>query len=144
MVEIIDTAGQDAYSYFRSASFKRGEGFVLVYAINNRTIDELEEHVKTIESVKDTVDVPLVIVGNKCDLESERKTTFQQGQDFANSIAHRRPQGSKFPTVPFFETSALTVVGVDEAFRSIISLCISAVPPSEEDHPRHHHKCVLL
>ena len=46
-----------------------------------------------------------ILIGNKCDLESERKVTFQQGQDFANQYGMK-----------FIETSAKESKNVQEAF----------------------------
>ena len=46
-----------------------------------------------------------ILVGNKCDMESERKVTVEQGKDFAQQYGMK-----------FFETSAKNSVNVNEAF----------------------------
>ena len=46
-----------------------------------------------------------ILIGNKSDLESERKVTYQQGQDFANQYGMK-----------FIETSAKESKNVQEAF----------------------------
>ena len=46
-----------------------------------------------------------ILVGNKCDMENERKVTFEQGKDFANQYGMK-----------FFETSAKESTNVQEAF----------------------------
>ena len=46
-----------------------------------------------------------ILVGNKCDMESERKVSVEQGQDFANQYGMK-----------FFETSAKDSTNVSEAF----------------------------
>ena len=46
-----------------------------------------------------------ILVGNKCDMESERKVTFEQGKDFATQYGMK-----------FFETSAKDSTNVAEAF----------------------------
>lgn len=51
----------------------------------------------------------MILVGNKCDLASERKITVIEGQDLAKSFG-----------IPFFETSAKTRVNVEEAFFSLV------------------------
>ena len=46
-----------------------------------------------------------ILVGNKCDMENERKVTVEQGKDFAQQYGMK-----------FFETSAKNSVNVNEAF----------------------------
>jgi len=53
--------------------------------------------------------VPMVLSGNKCDLESERQVTTAEGQDLAKSFA-----------CPFFETSAKSRINVEEAFYDLV------------------------
>ena len=46
-----------------------------------------------------------ILVGNKCDMESERKVTIEQGKDFATQYG-----------MQFFETSAKESTNVSDAF----------------------------
>ncbi len=51
-----------------------GEGFLLVYSITDRdSFDSISTYHQQILRVKDTESVPIVLVGNKCDLEDERR-----------------------------------------------------------------------
>ena len=53
----------------RDLYMKNGQGFVLVYSITSQaTFNDLLELRDQISRVKDTVDVPMILVGNKCDL----------------------------------------------------------------------------
>ena len=57
----------------RDLYMKNGQGFVLVYSITAQsTFNDLQDLREQILRVKDTDDVPMVLVGNKCDLEDER------------------------------------------------------------------------
>lgn len=55
---------------------RTGEGFLLVYAINSKqSFEEISLFQQQILRVKDKDYFPMVVVGNKCDLESEREVT---------------------------------------------------------------------
>ena len=73
------------------------DGFLLVFAINDiDTFNALGEKVKRIQK-NDAGKFPIIVVGNKCDLNGERKISFQQAQEFAKTI-----------NAKYYETSALT------------------------------------
>ena len=65
----------------RDLYMKNGQGFVLVYSITAQsTFNDLQDLREQILRVKDTHDVPMVLVGNKCDLEDERVVGKDQGK----------------------------------------------------------------
>eukprot|EP01114_Cavostelium_apophysatum_P023511 TRINITY_DN8884_c0_g1_i2.p1 TRINITY_DN8884_c0_g1~~TRINITY_DN8884_c0_g1_i2.p1 ORF type:complete len:125 (+),score=14.41 TRINITY_DN8884_c0_g1_i2:83-457(+) len=69
VLDILDTAGQDEYSALRSQWIRSGEGFLVVYDITSRTSFELAERFRsTILMDLDSDSVPMILVGNKCDL----------------------------------------------------------------------------
>jgi len=110
LLDILDTAGQEEYSAMRDQYMRTGQGFLMVYAITSRSsFEELVGFKEQILRVKDTDKVPMVVVGNKSDLESERQVSTQQGQDLAKSFG-----------APFFETSAKTRVNVEESFYQLV------------------------
>ena len=77
-----------------------------MYAVNNRkSFERLEEYREAILNVKDVDEYPVIVVGNKNDLESERKVSFTEGQERAKQFG-----------CPFFETSAKSRTNVDEAY----------------------------
>lgn len=112
MLDILDTAGQEEYSAMREQYMRTGEGFLLVYAINSRnSMEELQVFYEQIQRVKDSENVPVLVVGNKSDLEIERQVSFEEGQAFAKLI-----------NCPFIETSAKQRINVEEAFFSLVRL----------------------
>jgi len=103
MLEILDTAGTEQFTAMRDLYMKNGQGFALVYSITSQsTLQDLQEIREQILRVKDTDDVPLVLVGNKCDLESERAVGREQGASLARSWGN----------TAFMETSAKSKINV--------------------------------
>lgn len=110
MLDILDTAGQEEYSAMREQYMRTGEGFLLVYAINSRnSLEELQVFYEQIQRVKDSENVPVLVVGNKSDLEIERQVSFEEGAAFAKSLG-----------CPFLETSAKQRINVEEAFYGLV------------------------
>lgn len=111
LIDILDTAGQEEYSAMQDQYMRSGEGFMLVYSITSRqSFDNLDTIYQKLCRVKDTEDkIPMLIVGNKCDLEDEREVLFQDGKTYASIIKS-----------PFFETSAKTRYNVDECFYQLV------------------------
>ena len=94
----------------RDQYMRTGQGFLCVYAITSRTsFDEITSFREQILRVKDEDSVPMVLVGNKSDLDSERQVATTEGADLAKSF-----------DCPFLETSAKTRVNVEESFFELV------------------------
>jgi small GTP-binding protein len=77
LLDVLDTAGQEEYSAMREQYMRTGEGFLLVYSITSReSFEEITTFQQQILRVKDKDYFPMVVVGNKSDLEHERKVTY--------------------------------------------------------------------
>jgi len=88
---------------------RTGEGFLLVFAVNNsKSFEDISMYREQIKRVKDADDVPMVLVGNKVDLPS-RAVDMRAAQEAARQCC-----------IPFVETSAKTRLGVDEAFYTLV------------------------
>ena len=76
MLDVLDTAGQEEYSAMREQYMRTGEGFLLVYSITSRqSFEEILTFQQQILRVKDRDYFPIIIVGNKCDLDMEREVS---------------------------------------------------------------------
>ena len=83
--------------------------FLLVFDVNNaKSFDEASNYIEQINRIKDSEDVPIVLVGNKCDLPT-RNVDMKQAKEMADNLES-----------PFIETSAKTRMGVDDAFYSLV------------------------
>jgi len=132
MLEILDTAGTEQFTAMRDLYMKNGQGFVLVYSIVALgTFNDLSDMREQILRVKDTEDVPMVLVGNKSDLNDSRVVTTQQGEEMAQ----------RFNNCLFVEASAKLKVNVDKIFHDLIRLINEKSPA--KDKPK-RKGCQLL
>ena len=62
----------------REQYMRTGEGFLLVYSITDRqSFEEIMTFQQQILRVKDKDYFPIIVVGNKCDLEAERQVSTE-------------------------------------------------------------------
>ena len=133
MLEILDTAGTEQFTAMRDLCIKNGEGFLLVYSIAAySTYSDLQDMRDQILRVKDSEDVPMVLVGNKCDLMDERVVWRDQGLIMAR----------KFNNCAFMETSAKAKIGVNEIFFDLIHQINRKAP--EITVKKSKNKCLIL
>ncbi|KAI9316635.1 ras related protein 1b [Dichotomocladium elegans] len=132
MLEILDTAGTEQFTAMRDLYMKSGQGFLLVYSITSMiTLTELQDLREQILQVKDTEDVPMVLVGNKCDLDEDRMVSREQGMMLSQQW------GGK----PFYETSAMYKINVDEVFFDLVRQINRRSPKSTRE--RHRKKLIM-
>ncbi|KAK4973793.1 Ras-related protein rsr1 [Elasticomyces elasticus] len=108
MLEIMDTAGTEQFTSMREFYMRDAHGFLLVFSITSMSsLHELAELREQIVQIKGgDPNVPIVLVGNKSDLEEDRVVSrskaFQVSQAWGN--------------VPYYETSARRKQNVTEVF----------------------------
>merc|ERR1711894_524493 len=72
-LDVLDTAGQEEFSAMREQYMRTGEGFLLVFSVTDKSsFDEIPRFHTQILRVKDKDEFPMILVGNKSDLENER------------------------------------------------------------------------
>ena len=104
-LQIWDTAGQDRFRSLSQSYIRNGDAIILVYDI---TSDDTFQHVTTwMDAIHNMAkqDVPIILVGNKTDMENERRITTEEGQKLAEKYK-----------ILFKEVSAVTGDGVADAF----------------------------
>ena len=108
-LEILDTAGQDDYITMLDTWINSSDGFILVYAIDNiKSFETMKLIYERILKIKGEQKFSIIVVGNKCDLEENRKVNKDEAENFCKSNK-----------INFMETSALKVINVKEAFLSV-------------------------
>ena len=108
-LEIWDTAGQERYKAITSAYYRGSRGALLVYDITrNETFNNIE---KWMNDVKEKVEgsLKLLIIGNKSDLNEERKMSIEAALNKARQF-----------NVPLMETSALNSNNIKRAFETLL------------------------
>eukprot|EP00732_Lithocolla_globosa_P006749 Lithocolla_globosa_v1_NODE_8047_length_868_cov_12710.964330.p1 type:complete len:123 gc:universal NODE_8047_length_868_cov_12710.964330:483-115(-) len=106
----------------RDLYMKNGQGFILVYSITSlSTFNDLDDIKEQICRVKDAEakDVPMILVGNKCDLEDDRVVDKQAALEKAKSWACET-----------IEASARKKMNVDETFYSVVAKINSISGPA--------------
>lgn len=110
LLELLDTAGQEEYSSLRDHLMKTGQGFLLVYSIDSvRSFEAAMTLRKQILRIKETSDVPIILVANKSDLEEERAVTREEGKIIAQKWE-----------CDFLEASAKDDHNISEAFSMLV------------------------
>ena len=110
LLDILDTAGQEEFSSMQDEWMRNGHGFMLVYSVTSKpTFDEIRVLRDKILRTHDTTSVPMVIVGNKCDLVDERVVDTKDGQALADAWG-----------CAFYETSAKTCLNNSEVFHALV------------------------
>lgn len=136
LLDILDTAGQEEYTSMQDQWMREGKGFLLVYSITSRsTFDEISTFKDKILRAKDVEDIPMVLVGNKCDLESLREVNFAEGQDLATEWG-----------CAFMETSAKEKIQNEECFFQVVREIrkMNAPKPVKKEKKKFKFKCTIL
>ena len=107
--QIWDTAGQERYKSMTKAYFKGALGALIVYDITKKsTFENIDKWILDLKSCADEK-VSIILIGNKCDLESSREISKEEGEKKAKTIE-----------VAFLETSALKGDNIELAFKTLI------------------------
>lgn len=138
-VELVvwDTAGAERYRALTPIYFIDASAAIIVYAVDNpQSFKVLDSFHRLL--LDKAPNVLKYVVGNKIDLEDERKIDYSQGQNYADSI---NAEG-------FCEVSALTGENIDYLFAQIASnpklkkvIIQEEEAHHESDHKENRHCC---
>ncbi|VDM43913.1 unnamed protein product [Toxocara canis] len=148
-LEVLDTAGQEEFSTMREQYLRTGHGFLLVFSVVDRnSFEEVLRLHKMILRVKDRDEFPMMLVGNKADLDDERHVEERlanvpnveeprsyskivkgdsraiiYGMQLCLLISRREAEElARRLHVPYVECSAKKRMNVDEAFHDLVRL----------------------
>ncbi|ELP85616.1 hypothetical protein EIN_408950, partial [Entamoeba invadens IP1] len=77
-LEIYDTAGTEQFRTLQDLYMKEGDAFVLVFSLQSvstfNDLSSFHEHILNVKASMKQLNVPILIAGNKCDLDDKDKT----------------------------------------------------------------------
>lgn len=108
-----DTAGQEKYRSVSVNCIKKCDGILLMYDITDNT--SFESIPTWMQNIKDCkgLDFPIVLCGNKYDLENKRKIPKKDGESLAKKFG-----------ISFFETSNKDGTNIENAGNELIDQII--------------------
>lgn len=127
ILQVLDTAGSYRFPAMKRLTLQFGEAFILVYSVNDP--DSLDEALKLQEEIyeaKGTDDVPMVLVGNKCDLTSGTDKRL-----VSHAIASTLSRGKNCILADTSAKDNLNISGVFTALMAQIALANSIDVESE-------------
>ena len=113
-LQLWDTAGQERFRTITHSYYRGSHAVMLVFDITNR---ESFENVRTwVGDVRKygSEGLPMVLVGNKCDCESQRVVSDEEAEALAESLS-----------CSYVRASAKENKNVDTAFESIVDDCVA-------------------
>ena len=105
-----DTTGQERFKSLTKNSIKIADGILLLYDITQKkSFEAISEWMKSIQEIKGD-NFPIILLGNKCDLENKREITKEQGIDISNKY-----------NISFYEISNKEGINTEEPFSDLIN-----------------------
>lgn len=123
----------------REQYMRSGEGFLLVFAVTDRSsFEEMFKFHRQILRVKDRDEFPMLMVGNKSDLETQRMVSLDEAQQLSRQLK-----------IPYIECSAKLKINIDQAFHELVRIVrkfqISERPQLRDEYRRKNkRKCCVL
>ncbi|CAE7231418.1 unnamed protein product [Rhizoctonia solani] len=111
-LQITDTAGAEQFTAVNEYYLKSARGFILVFSLTQAaSVREVENLRTQIYRVKghSASHIPMVLVGTKADLASDREVSRETMQTLADKW-----------NIPYYETSAKRNWGVSSVFEDIV------------------------
>ena len=110
-VVFYDTSGQEKYNSLSYNYIKNSNGILLMYDISKKeSFIKIKDWLNNIFEHKDK-DFPILLLGNKCDLEEKREVTKEEGDQLAKELK-----------LNFYETSNKDNINIEKAITELIEM----------------------
>lgn len=134
-LKLVDTAGQDEYSIFPHSYAIDIHGYCLVYSINSlKSFEVIKIIYEKLLDITSKVHIPIILVGNKKDLEKDRVVPIVEGKKLAEHM-----------NAVFMEVCAKQNSQVNEMFHNLITHVEQINNDLNHDnHPEKPSKCTVI
>lgn len=143
ILNILDTAGQEEFYALRDQYMRSGDGYIIVFSITSVTsfleVNAIKEQLNIVLDTDDNTLIPIILVGNKCDLEEYRQVQSSDAQRLAEEWR-----------VKYFETSAKNKININRIFEELVYLIEAnnqtniQNTSNQNEHSHYNHNCCVL
>merc|ERR1711972_977004 len=107
-LQIWDTAGQERFRTITSAYYRGADGIIMVYDICDReSFNHVDDWLNEVNRYVNESTCK-ILIGNKCDLESERQVSTDEARKKAEDLG-----------IAFMEASAKDATNVEASFQTM-------------------------
>jgi small GTP-binding protein len=132
-LQLWDTAGQERYRAITSAYYRGSAGMLLCYDSTKRhTFENISKWLKEINEINDTYGTnkaKMILIATQIDRKHLKEIPTRIGQQYATDNE-----------MSFFETSALTGEGIDEAMTTLVDEIFKMLEVNIGDKPNENKK----
>lgn len=116
-----DTSGSYQFPAMRQVAINRASGFIMVYSLDNQySFVELKRLLDEVVENKTSDDIPIILVGNKRDMEHKREISSEQVvKDITEYI---RSKGTFKFKLRQIETSAKVDYNIEAVFKEMVEI----------------------
>lgn len=143
ILNILDTAGQEEFYALRDQYMRSGDGYIIVFSITSVTsfleVNAIKEQLNIVLDTDDNTLIPIILVGNKCDLEEYRQVQSSDAQRLAEEWR-----------VKYFETSAKNKTNINRIFEELVYLIEAnnqtniQNTSNQKERLKYNHNCCVL
>lgn len=120
-ITFYDTSGQEKYRSIPINFIRNAQGIVLMYDITEiKSFDNINVWLNTIKNLEGENIVPIILIGNKIDLEDERKISNEKGKEKAKNLK-----------LNFYEISVKDKINIEAPINDLVNQVIKKINNNE-------------
>jgi Ras-related protein Rab-12 len=116
-LQIWDTAGQEKFNSITTAYYRSARGAIIMYDVTRPTSFKSIDKWFTLMQEHGRGDVEVALVGNKCDLRSDKKVDSKSGENLATELGCH-----------FYESSAKDNLNIENVIMGVVHKILANMP----------------